>query len=273
MLIFCVVATSTAILISAGVAAAGTGASIGMSISGARKQKRLADEAKAAAQKAVDEAKRTMSVNYMEGLSLPMEAYELERQRIDQQAADLLSQAAEGEQRGVGAAAGRIMAARTDAEAQQRAAFASELARLDAIKRQEDARIASSLAGISLAEAEGAQMARKEAMGAAAAYNQQTAQSVLELGKLGMQVGLGFATGDIKTGGKPGGKSTINTGIDQSFKDQYPGIYGGSSIYGGSRNMFESVTVPGLQQSPSIFQPTTQQPLSILGFYNQYGRN
>lgn len=248
------ITTSTALLISAGVAAAGTGASMGMSISGARKQRRLADEAKAAAQKAVDEAKRTMSVNYMEGLSLPMEAYELERQRIDQQAADLLSQAAEGEQRGVGAAAGRIMAARTDAEAQQRAAYASELARLDAIKRQEDARIASSLAGISLAEAEGAQMARKEAMGAAAAYDQQTAQSALDLAKMGMNVGLGIASGDIKTGG---GKTSPNGGLGGlTAIDQYPGIYGNS------RNIFDGVTAPGFQTNP-------YEHLSIPSFRNQ----
>jgi hypothetical protein len=177
------ITTTGAILISAGVSAAGTG----LSFAQAGKQRKAAEKARDAAQKAVEEAKAQMGVNYLDALSLPMEAYEAQREAVGQQAADILAEATQGEQRGVGAAAGRIMAARTEAERQLNAEIAQQQFALEQAKRAEDARLAGARASLSLAEAEGAQLAAKEAEAARARAITQGVQGIGDLAKLGMQ--------------------------------------------------------------------------------------
>jgi len=177
------ITTTGAILISAGVSAAGTG----LSFAQAGKQRKAAEKARDAAQKAVEEAKAQMGVNYLEALSLPTQAYEAQREAVGQQAADILSEATQGEQRGVGAAAGRIMAARTEAERQLNAEIAQQQFALEQAKRAEDARLAGARASLSLAEAEGAQLAAKEAEAARARAITQGVQGIGDLAKLGMQ--------------------------------------------------------------------------------------
>ena len=177
------VTTTTALLISAGVSAAGTG----LSFAQAGKQRKAADKAKEAAQRAVEEAKAQMGVNYLEALSLPMQTYEAQREAVGQQAADILGEATQGEQRGVGAAAGRIMAARTEAERQLNAEIAQQQFALEKTKRAEDASLAGARASISLSGAGGAQLAAREAEAARARAITQGVQGIGDLVKLGMQ--------------------------------------------------------------------------------------
>ena len=70
------VATSTAILIGAGVSAAGTGASFIQ----AGKARREANKAAEKAGKALEEARKKLQVNYLKGLSIQKEPYELARE-------------------------------------------------------------------------------------------------------------------------------------------------------------------------------------------------
>ncbi len=95
----------TAALVSIGSAALGSG----MSFAQAGKQRKLQQEAEAAAQKAFDEAKAKLDVNYLEGLTIAKEPYELEREALAQAGASALQAGLEGDQRGAGAVAGRVL--------------------------------------------------------------------------------------------------------------------------------------------------------------------
>jgi hypothetical protein len=70
------VATATALAIGGiAVSAAGTG----MSFAQANKQKKLQKQAQADAQKAMEEARKKLEVNYYDQLAVQKEPYELER--------------------------------------------------------------------------------------------------------------------------------------------------------------------------------------------------
>ena len=177
------ITTTTALLISAGVTATGTG----LSFAQAGKQRKAAEKARESAQRAVNEAKAQLGVNYLEALSLPTTAYEAQREAVGQQAADILAEATQGEQRGVGAAAGRVMAARTEAERQLNTQIAQDMFQLEQMKKAEDARLGSALAGLSLGEAEGAQLAVREQEAARARSIAQGVAGLGDLAKLGME--------------------------------------------------------------------------------------
>jgi len=106
------------------IAAIGSAAlSTGMSFAQASKQRKLQQEAEAEAQKAFDEAKKTLDVNYLESLGIAKEPYELERESLLQAGAQALQAGVEGETRGAAATAGRVLMAQQEQAAQQRAAM------------------------------------------------------------------------------------------------------------------------------------------------------
>lgn len=237
------VTTTTALLVSAGVSAVGTG----LSFAQAGKQRKAAEKAREAAQKAVEEAKAQMGVNYLDALSLPMEAYEAQRAAVGQQAADILGEATQGEQRGVGAAAGRIMAARTEAERQLNADIAQQQFTLEQAKRAEDARLAGARASISLAEAEGAQLAAREAEAARARAIAQGVQGIGDIAKLGMQAAPLY--------GKTAAPGTPKENLVMA---QQPGYPGASNVSDGSLDFSQflpSVTSPNPYQTRAPYMP------------------
>ena len=256
------ITTTGAILISAGVSAAGTG----LSFAQAGKQRKAADKARDAAQKAVEEAKAQMGVNYLEALSLPMQAYEAQREAVGQQAADILGEATQGEQRGVGAAASRIMAARTEAERQLNAEIAQQQFALEQTKRAEDARLAGARASISLSEAEGAQLAAREAEAARARAITQGVQGIGDIAKLGMQAAPLY--------GKTAAPSTPKA---NSVMAQQPGYPGASNASDGTYDPLDfsqflpSVTslnpyqtrAPYMPINPTVFQQQNPQLTTI----------
>ena len=90
-------------LTSLGVGLATTGASFGQA--GAQRRKR--DAAQRAAERAFDEAKKTLEVNYMEDLGINKGIYDIARDRSMVQAAGLMEAAASSE-RGVASTAGQV---------------------------------------------------------------------------------------------------------------------------------------------------------------------
>ena len=62
-------------------------------------------------------AREKLKVNYMESLSIPMEAYEREREALLVQGATAMQAATEGDQRGAGAVAGRVLQAQQEGQA------------------------------------------------------------------------------------------------------------------------------------------------------------
>lgn len=206
---------ATSVLIGAGIGAAGSVASFAQ----AGKQARAAREAKAAAQKYVDEAKRQASINYMNELSIAKEPYEMQQRALQQQGADILQQAAEGETRGVGAAASRIMAAQLQAQEQQRAQMSADIQALELTKRQEDSAISRNLASISLEEASGAQMAARDAERARTEAIQSGIQGLTSAATAGLEAVPLY--GGVKGGGPIGGKVAAGENGLQTFKRGY----------------------------------------------------
>ena len=180
--------------ITGAVIAAGTATA---SFISAGKAKSRRDDAERTADRKLIEAKEKLDVNYLEGLSLPMEAYEREREAISVGTSTALQAATEGDQRGVGATAGRVLQADQQAQAESRTAMAGDLFNLEAATAEEESRLRDVLAQIDLGEASGAQIAAAEA----ADQRQQDIQSGISSATSAVQQGISAAPLYAKTSG------------------------------------------------------------------------
>lgn len=152
-----------------------------MSFTQANKQKKIYEQAEADAAKSMVSAKKALSVNYMEALSIPTQAYEMERDIIKAAVAQSIEAGREGDQRGVAATAGRVQAAASDAARGVRADMSKELYDLDKLTQTENKSIATNLAELDLAEAQGAQLAARDAKEAQSAAITQGFAGIADL--------------------------------------------------------------------------------------------
>ncbi len=150
--------------VALGAAAAGAVVNMVGSFAQANQQRKLAAQAQDAAAKAVREARAELETNYLSSITLPTKAYEAQREAIGQQAADLMMAGVEGDQRGAGAIASQLMAARTKAEQDLMAQIQKDDLERQKLIAGEEARLAGERAGISLQEASGAALAQRDAM-------------------------------------------------------------------------------------------------------------
>ena len=171
----------------------------------AKKQRDAMKKAQNAAAVAAAEAKKELSVNYMKGLSIAKEPYELEREALAQAGASALAAGVAGDPRGAAATAGRVVQAQQAGLARQRAAMSQEMSQLDRLVAQEESRLGSARAQVNLAEATGAQAAAQDAM-KMRAYNMQQGFSQLGGGLSGL------ATSGLLDGKK--GSSQTPTGFE-----------------------------------------------------------
>ena len=135
----------------------------GMSFAEAGKQRKIQQEAEREAQKAFDEAKAKLDVNYLEGLSIAKEPYELERESLLQTGAAALQAGVEGETRGAAATAGQVLMAQQAQAAQQRAAMSREMQQLEQLAAQEESRLQGARVDLDLGEAIGQQQRAQQA--------------------------------------------------------------------------------------------------------------
>lgn len=152
----------TAAIIGLGSLAVGA-TSTGLSIGQAAKQNKLKKEADAKATQAMADARKKLSVNYMDQLSIAKEPYRLAREAALSTGAQALEAGREGDERGAAATAGRVFATQNQAQQKIGSAMEQELARLDALSAQEDADIAANLGRLDLQTAQGAQLASRDA--------------------------------------------------------------------------------------------------------------
>jgi len=136
------------------VALAGTA----MSFAEAKKQRENQVAAQLEADKAFQEAGRILEEQYMSGVSIPLGTYKLEREAIKQAGAQALLAGAEGEQRGAGAIAGRVVGLQQDAFAKQRASLEERQFQLEKAKAQELMKLQQGRLGLQMGELEGQQM-------------------------------------------------------------------------------------------------------------------
>tara|TARA_R110002051_G_scaffold173446_1_gene243775 strand:- start:9332 stop:10114 length:783 start_codon:yes stop_codon:yes gene_type:complete len=148
----------------------------------ANKQNKLARDAQRDAANALEEAKKKLEVNYMRGLSIAKEPYELAREALLSQGAAALQAGVEGDPRGAAATAGRVMQAQQLAQGQQRASMSKEMQNLSLLAAQEDVNLQKEKASLDLAEATGQQMMATDARRAAAAATQAGVQGLVDMG-------------------------------------------------------------------------------------------
>ncbi len=135
----------------------------GMSFAEAGKQRKLQEEAEREAEKAFQEANNKLDVNYLEGLAIAKEPYELERESLLQTGAAALQAGVEGETRGAAAVAGQALMAQQAGAAQQRAAMSREMQQLQQLAAQEESRLQGARTELDLAEARGQQQIAADA--------------------------------------------------------------------------------------------------------------
>jgi len=148
----------------------------GMSFKQASDQKRLMREAEAAAAKAIAQARGELSTNYMAGLSIAMEPYDLEREAMIQSAAQAIEAARESD-RGIGSIP-LIQRQAQEAQRRTRADMAAEMQRLNEVAATEESRLAAARSRIDQIEAMGAQEAAAYRENASNVYRNQMLQQL-----------------------------------------------------------------------------------------------
>lgn len=174
MAMFSTIATGIGLAMSAGSTAA--------SFVQAGKQRSAAQDAAAEADKAMEEARKQLSVNYLEGLSINKEAYELEREAFLSGAQQIVQAGQEGESRGAAVTAGKGLAALQKAQQGSRIGMTEDLLTLQKLAAKEDARLAGELATIETKTAEGFEKEAADARAAASTATQQAATGLVNIG-------------------------------------------------------------------------------------------
>jgi hypothetical protein len=175
-------ATSLAIA-SIGVSAASAGGSFIQ----ASKQRQLQQKAEAEASRTLEEARKKLDVNFYEQLGINKEAYELEREALLVQGAQAIDAAVESE-RGAAAAAGRVQLAQQEGQAGVRTAMAQDVMGLNKLVAGEESRLRDMKSNLDLAEAQGAQLAARDAQQAATASITQGIAGVQSAAQQGLEL-------------------------------------------------------------------------------------
>ena len=147
---------TTGALIASAAIQAGTSAAGFAQAAKARKDMK---QAEAEADAAIAEARKKLEVNYLAGLSIAKEPYELARENLLQASAAALQAGVEGETRGAAATAGRVLMAQQAQAAQQRSAMSQEMQRLEELAAREESRLQQQRVVLDIGEAIGAQQA------------------------------------------------------------------------------------------------------------------
>ena len=153
----------------------------------AGKQRKLQEEAEKEAEKAFQEAKDKLDVNYLEGLAIAKEPYELEREALLQTSAAALQAGVEGETRGAAAVAGQALMAQQAGAAGQRAAMSREMQALNQLAAQEESRLQGARVDLDLAEAKGQQQMAADAAAARQAAISSGVQGIASMGMTALE--------------------------------------------------------------------------------------
>jgi hypothetical protein len=133
----------------------------------AGKARKEMKKAEAEADAAMAAARKKLEVNYLAGLSIAKEPYELARENLLQGSAAALQAGVEGETRGAAATAGQVLMAQQAQAGQQRASMSQEMKRLEELAAREESRLQSARVDLDLGEAKGAQQAAADYQAAA----------------------------------------------------------------------------------------------------------
>jgi hypothetical protein len=172
----------TASTIAAGTAVAATAATTAMSFAQAGKQRKLMRQAEAEADAAMQEARKKLGVNVYDQLAINQDIYKQQRDQFSGVASEAIRAGIEGEQRGAGATAGRVLLASNQVQEGITSAMNQDLQQLEMLSAQEDARNRDIGVQLDLEEVAGAQLAAANAQELQAQSMQQGFAGVTSLG-------------------------------------------------------------------------------------------
>ena len=235
--------------IAAGVAFAGAAANTAVSLNQSKKAKKAQGEAEDQADKALAAARERLEVNYLEGLSIQKEPYELQREALLAGGAQAL-QAAQSGERGASAAAGRVAIAQQAGQAEIRTAMGREMADLEMIALKEESRLRDAQAGLDVREAEGATLAAQQAAENRAIAQQGIAKGISGMGKSAGNLIPKYAkTGTDEQGDFAGvGYGTYKDQGGTMSREDYKNILGGGTQTG---NLLAGVG----ERTSELFEP------------------
>lgn len=154
-----------------------TAGTTAMSFIGAGKQKAKQREAEKAAERAMAEVRKQLSVNYFDKVAIKKEPYELQREALLSQGA-MAIQAGQESDRGGATTAGKVQMAQNEAQAGIRTAMGKEMTDIEQQSIEEESRLRDLNAQLTLGELEGQQRMAEDARQAAELANQQGFQGV-----------------------------------------------------------------------------------------------
>ena len=166
-------------------AATGTIISLGgaaMSFAQASEKQKAIEEANAAADVAMNDARKKLDENFYEGLDINLKSFEQERNALAGVGQQLV-QAGQESERGAGAMAGRVMLGIQKGEQDITRRQVDSLENLEKLVAGEESRLRDAKVNLDLGEAQGAQLAARDAE---AAKNAGITQGVTQLGQAGM---------------------------------------------------------------------------------------
>jgi len=238
---------TTGALIATAAVQAGTSAAGFAQAGKARKEMK---KAQAEADKAMAAARKKLEVNYLAGLSIAKEPYELARENLLQGSAAALQAGVEGETRGAAATAGQVLMAQQAQAGQQRASMSQEMKRLEELAAREESRLQSARVDLDLGEAKGAQQAAADYQAAADAAKSGAIKS---------------AAGALTTGIKAFSQNPFDVSAAAGTSGAAPslGTYSGTdySNFGQDLISFDS-TITNLNNDPfyQFMQPGVSAP-------------
>lgn len=162
-------------------------AGAGFSFAEAGRQRKIERQAQKDAEQALAEARKKLEVNYLKGLSIAKEPYELEREALLQAGASALQAGVEGDPRGAAATAGRVVQAQQQAQAQQRAQMAKEMKDLELLAAEEEVSLQRQRVGLDIGEVQGQQAMAADARRAAAMATQAGVQGLVDIAMTGLE--------------------------------------------------------------------------------------
>jgi len=142
----------------------------------AGQQKTKQRQAEAAAAAAMAEARKKLEINFTDELAIKKEPYELQREALLSQGA-LAIQAGQESDRGAEATAGRVLMAQNEAQAGIRTAMGAEMTDIENKRIAEESRLRDLGVQLDLGEAEGAQMAARNAGSGYSKYSSRNTRS------------------------------------------------------------------------------------------------
>jgi hypothetical protein len=249
-------------LITTGVLLASSALSAGMSFGQAAKQKKVIAEAEAEASKKMAAARKSLEKNYMESLSIPMEAYEAQNEAILVAGAGAMEAAREGSQRGVGTVAQNVLNAENDALRDTSIRQGQELYNLEAATAQEESRLRDIGVSLDLQEVEGANMVAADA---------ELARSNA------IQAGIGSLMDGVGTGLDAAGLYKTDKEMQKSaLQGQYDDAFFSDKAHGGAKNISEltnklgayNTNTKGLIDPSSLNQEDYKKALKGYDFTN-----